>query len=478
MARVRSVDFLPEIFQTPVNRQFLAATLDQLIQEPKFQKTQGFVGRRVGPGVNPEDRYVIEPTKTRNDYQLEPGVIGLEPGTNNINDVITYPGINDALRLQGAYTNNSDRLYTSEYYAWDPFVDFDKFVNYQQYYWLPSGPLDVDVSSSTVLATDNFAVTRANGTYTFSGVAGTNPALTLLRGGSYTFQVAQNDKQNINFRVQNRGISAYLINYEPNPTLTLVRGNTYTFTLSLTGLFPFFIKTLPSLGNINTYDSGVTNNGASIGTVTFVVPQDAPDVLYYSSSTQLNMRGTMNIVDATPGTGPGFWIQAAPGVNGRLPATPNISSRDVLGVTNNGEDLGTITFDVPLSTAQSFYYDLIELPGVDLITTLQYDQINGQTVEQFFIENSERDNLPEAIVLYSILDNPNYGNSISLNSLEFDLNSPGSIFALNRSGLMNKISDIVDDIKDITFTDQAGIKEIQFKKKADAYTILDKYYGK
>lgn len=98
--------------------------------------------------------------------------------------------------------------------------------------------------------------------------------------------------------------------------------------------------------------------------------------------------------------------------------------------------------------------------------------------EQFFIENSERDNLPESIVLYSILDNPNYGNSISLNSLEFDWNSPGSIFALNRSGLMNKISDIVKDFKDINFTDQAGIKELQFKNKADAYTILDKYYGK
>lgn len=98
--------------------------------------------------------------------------------------------------------------------------------------------------------------------------------------------------------------------------------------------------------------------------------------------------------------------------------------------------------------------------------------------EQFFIENSERDNLPETIVLYSILDNPNYGNSISLNSLEFDLNSPGSIFALNRSSLMNKISDIVDDFKDITFTDQAGIKEFQFKKIVDAYTILDQYYGK
>ena len=98
--------------------------------------------------------------------------------------------------------------------------------------------------------------------------------------------------------------------------------------------------------------------------------------------------------------------------------------------------------------------------------------------EQFFIENSERDNLQEAIVLFAILDNPNYGNSISLNSLEFDTNSPGSIFALNRTGLMNKISYIVNEFKDITFTDQAGVKELQFKTKADAYTILDRYYGK
>ena len=98
--------------------------------------------------------------------------------------------------------------------------------------------------------------------------------------------------------------------------------------------------------------------------------------------------------------------------------------------------------------------------------------------EKFYIENVERDNLPEAVVLFTILDNSNYGNSISLNSLEFDLNSPGSIFALNRSGLMNKISYIVDEFKDITFTDQAGIKELQFKKKSDAYKILDTYYGK
>ena len=103
MATVRSVDFLPEIFQTDANKQFLAATLDQLIQEPKFRKTQGFIGRTVGPGVNPNDYYVVEPNKTRANYQLEPGVISLIPDTDTVKNVITYPGLNDAIEIGRAH---------------------------------------------------------------------------------------------------------------------------------------------------------------------------------------------------------------------------------------------------------------------------------------------------------------------------------------------------------------------------------------
>lgn len=98
--------------------------------------------------------------------------------------------------------------------------------------------------------------------------------------------------------------------------------------------------------------------------------------------------------------------------------------------------------------------------------------------KQYQIENNERDNLHEVVLLYSILDNPNYGNSISLNSLEYDYNSPCSIFALNRLGLVNKISEIASNNKNITFTDHAGIKELQFKNKPNAFSILDSYYGK
>ena len=383
MATVRSVDFLPEIFQTDANKQFLAATLDQLIQEPKFKKTQGFIGRTVGPGVNPNDRYVVEPNKVRADYQLEPGVVSLKPDTDTVRDVITYPGINDAIGFQGGNQSRPDRLYSSEYYSWDPFVDFDSFVNFSQYFWLPNGPDAVTVSPTGIPTTANFVVDRANGVYTFGGISGEDPVIELVRGGSYTFQVAQNNKETVNYRVRNSGTSAYVIDSQSNPTLTLARNNTYVFNLTVDGVFPFWIKTAPTTGLGEIYSDGVVRNGATSGLVTFTVPADAPDTLYYAAENQQNMQGQLNIVNSTPGTGPGFWIQSAPGVNGVLPTTPNISSRDVFGVDNNGQDLGTVVFNVPYKTAQNFYYNLATIGTVDLLTELKFDQINNQLVSGF-----------------------------------------------------------------------------------------------
>jgi len=385
MARTRSVDFLPQIFQTPVNKQFLSATLDTLTQEPKFKKTQGVIGRTVGPGVNPNDQYVVEIDKTRRDYQLEPGVISLTPDTNNIKNVMTYPGINDAIGFQGGDSTRPDQLYNSDYYAWDPFVNYDAFINFSQYYWLPNGPDTVDVYSTGIPVSDNFVVTRANGAYTFSEQNGTNPTIDLVRGGSYTFQVTQNAKETVNYRVSNQGISSYVINQQNNPTLTLVRGNTYVFNLNLKGVFPFWIKTAQVLGTGSAYDSGVSRNGSAIGLVTFVVPQDAPDTLYYVSENQPNLQGTFNIVDAVPGTGNKFYIQSFPGVDGKNPTTPNQTTREVFGVANNGIDLGTITFEAPQKTAQQFYFNLTDVGPIDLLTTLNYSQINNQPLTEFII---------------------------------------------------------------------------------------------
>jgi len=89
-----------------------------------------------------------------------------------------------------------------------------------------------------------------------------------------------------------------------------------------------------------------------------------------------------------------FWIQTNPGVDGRLPGAPNISSRDVLGVINNGISGGTVTFNVPSKTAQDFFYTLAPIgvvPGrapntagtVDLMTELKFNEINNVYVDEF-----------------------------------------------------------------------------------------------
>lgn len=383
MSRVRSVNFLPEIFQTDANKQFLAATLDQLIQEPKFQRSQGYIGRRLGPGVTPGDTYVQEVDATRRNYQLEPGVTVLDADTRKIKDTITYPGMVDAFAANGGDVSKQTELYASQYYALDPFVDYDAFVNYSQYYWLPGGPAVVDVTASPLAVDSVYAVSRTNTGYQLSGVRGSNPTITLVRGGSYRFNINQTAKQTVNYIVTNLGTVAYVIGQQSNPTLTLVRGNTYVFTNDCQGVFPFYIKTQYSLGTADQYTEGVLNNGSIDKTVTFTVPTDAPDTLYYQAGNQATMRGEFNVVDPVVNTGPKFWIQTKPSVTGQDPDTPNIGVRNVLGVVNNGIDYGTVTFNVPSKTAQQFYYDLSYFGTVDLLTDLRYDQINGADVELF-----------------------------------------------------------------------------------------------
>ncbi len=79
-----------------------------------------------------------------------------------------------------------------------------------------------------------------------------------------------------------------------------MRGFTYTFSVNASG-HPFWIQSVSgaySSGNI--YNTGVTNNGAQVGTITFDVPYDAPSTLYYVCQYHASMAGTINISDLGP----------------------------------------------------------------------------------------------------------------------------------------------------------------------------------
>jgi len=270
-SRIRTLNFLPEVFQTTTNSQFLGATLDQIVQQPETKRIEGYVGSRFGYGVNAKNYYVTEPNKTRTDYQLDPGVVFTKTNESVAKDFISYPGMLDALNLEGGLTQDNNRLYNSQFYSWDSFTDLDKIINFNQYYWIPQGPASVVVSSETVFSSNEYNVYDLPSGYNIvpvtssEGQGTTNPTLTLLRGGTYTFAVNQDTQ---------------------------------------------------------------------------------------------------------------FWIQGRPGVTGYDPTQPNVQTRDVLGVDNNGTTQGIVTFTVPPKDAQDDY----NFPGnnlVDVVSTLPFAQVNG-----------------------------------------------------------------------------------------------------
>jgi len=58
--------------------------------------------------------------------------------------------------------------------------------------------------------------------------------------------------------------------------------------------------------------------------------------------------------------GHGFYIQTDQLVQDSTDWQKTISSREVMGVENNGEDVGTVTFSVPLSDAQDFFINMTQ----------------------------------------------------------------------------------------------------------------------
>ncbi len=257
MANFNTMNFLPEIFRTLPNKKFIHATLDQLMADPTFSKVSGYIGREFSPTFKSSDSYIKEISQNRQNYQLESGVVNYDSN----GDVIFYANYIDLLnQIQnlGGITNNQSRLFESENYTYDPLIDYDKLINYQNYYWMPLGYTSAPLSVNDIPTQLTYTVTRNEQTKSFqfdiTGIQN-NPTITLVRGGTYSFV--------------NNGNSRFWIQSDRN----------------VNGL-------VDNLQNISSRDVfGVNNNGAENGIITFDVP------LYETQSyfTNMPMLNPINI---------------------------------------------------------------------------------------------------------------------------------------------------------------------------------------
>ncbi len=131
--------------------------------------------------------------------------------------------------------------------------------------------LDLYLTQSSASSTYATKITRWRKTYSFSG--------------------------NESFTVTNNGTGAYVVAGVENPTFNLVKGNTYTFVINATG-HPFWIQTVfGAYSSGDVYSTGTTNLGTASGTITWTVPTNAPDTLYYVCQYHSSMKGTINLID-------------------------------------------------------------------------------------------------------------------------------------------------------------------------------------
>ena len=136
----KSANLLPENLRTTKNTKFLSSTIDPLISSPELERIDGYVGSKLTPNYTPStDFYLKTTSQLRKNYSLDPALI-FKNNINEINDVVSYDDLINELTNQGVDTKNLSKIFQSKYYSFDPLIDWDKFINFSYYYWLPFGP--------------------------------------------------------------------------------------------------------------------------------------------------------------------------------------------------------------------------------------------------------------------------------------------------------------------------------------------------
>jgi hypothetical protein len=173
------------------------------------------------------------------------------------------------------------------------------------------------------------------------------------------------------FRYQSSGIG--FVTDTDNPDIYINRGKNYRFNINAAD-HPFYIKSSPVVGAASSYNSGVVGNGATVGVVTFKVPFDAPNTLYYQCSNHSAMNGHIYVLDAGIGT------DVSVNTSGIITASNiNVSADldvDGLAELDDVNVSGASTF-VGVSTFQN---DVYVDGNLNVTGDLVYDEVSGRNI--------------------------------------------------------------------------------------------------
>ena len=172
-----TVELLPAIFQTTVNKKFLNSTLEQLMSSGSMEAVNYYLGDTQNKNVA-ADRFISD-NRAATDYQFVPGGV-VRDQDQNITEAMTYDDLIDILKYNEVDTANTNRIFNEPGYTLDLPIDYDMFINYHHYFWLVDF-LPVCVAEPT--ASDPIDITSIIGQpYYKTPILTNNKQLPLLNG--------------------------------------------------------------------------------------------------------------------------------------------------------------------------------------------------------------------------------------------------------------------------------------------------------
>ena len=128
-------DFIPVVNRSESLKRFFSSTINHLLSSGTTQSVHAYWGNQ-NFKTSDHDIFHHETDALRDNFQFAPGIVSRENG--NVIDIVSYVNFIRRMSQIGADSLNHDKLLSEPGYVLDMPINYDMFVNYDQYYWMPN----------------------------------------------------------------------------------------------------------------------------------------------------------------------------------------------------------------------------------------------------------------------------------------------------------------------------------------------------
>lgn len=128
-------NLLPDVYKSEVSQSVNSTSFDRFLTKDDTIRVAGYVGQR-----SQSNKQIAESTVHQQGYQLAPTMV-TSIGAQTV--ALSWKSFLGQLKLTGVDIDRLAQWGSTLQFNWVPPINLDMFVNYSDYFWIPSSPTDI-----------------------------------------------------------------------------------------------------------------------------------------------------------------------------------------------------------------------------------------------------------------------------------------------------------------------------------------------